>query len=80
MSETDGPKLIYLGSFPEGLPTHVILPAAAIRKVEATLDAERRLREIEVERAKLRVRQQATARARLRRAIAACFHRGRKGR
>jgi hypothetical protein len=79
----DGPKkLIYLGSFPEGLPNRVILPAPAIRKIEADLDAEHRQREALAAKAKLAVMQQARGRAKLKKALTACFgfRRGRRGR
>jgi len=73
----DEKRLIYLGSFSDGLPTHVILPAAPIRRVEAALDAERQKREREAERARLAVLQAAKSRGRLRRALRACFQRRR---
>jgi hypothetical protein len=80
MSDESPKRLIYLGSFPEGLPTRVILPAPAIRKVEAALDAERARNEALAAKAKLAIMQQARARGRLKKALKLCFGRGRRGR
>jgi hypothetical protein len=74
---SDERKLVYLGSFSEGLPSVVVLPRLAIRKVEAALDREQTRREVDVERARLRVVQQVSARSKLKRAMHAVFRRGR---
>jgi hypothetical protein len=68
---SDEPKLVYLGTVEAA--NAIIIPRRAIAKANEAFDAERARREREAERAKLRVRQQATARSRLRRALRACF-------
>jgi hypothetical protein len=70
----DERKLVYLGNFEAGLH-HLIIPAPAIRKVEAVFDAERRQREMEAERARLAIVQAAKSRSKLKRAMHAVFRR-----
>jgi hypothetical protein len=79
---SEGPKLIYLGTFPEGLPTHVILPTEPIRRIEARLAAEQARRQAEAAKAKLQVMQAARGRTKLTRALTLVFglKRGRRGR
>lgn len=76
---SDGRKQIFLGSY-EGGTTAVIIPSRALDRANEAFDAERKRHEMEASRAKLAVTQAAKARSKLRRAITACFKRGRKGR
>jgi hypothetical protein len=72
-------RLIPLGSYESG-SAHVIVPAPAIRKVEAVFDREREKREREAAKAKLQIMQQVRGRTRLKKALKLCFGRGRRGR
>jgi hypothetical protein len=76
MAEREATK-IHIGTFSEGLPNILFVPAGALRPVTDVLDRERAQREALESKKKLAVLQQAKSRGRLRRALRACFGRGR---
>jgi hypothetical protein len=78
MTET-GPRRIVIGSYESGAHL-VVIPKGALRPAEQILDREREKREKLASEAKTRALQQAKNRGRLKRALAACFHRGGRGR
>jgi hypothetical protein len=80
VSDDREPTRVLIGVFGEGMPTHLFIPRDGLKPAERILDREREKRETAAAKAKLATLQAAKAQGRLRRAIAACFHRGRKGR
>jgi dephospho-CoA kinase len=77
--EPDIRKMTYVGSFDSSIH-HLTIPNAVIKPIVARLDAEQKRREREVERARLRVMQDARARAKLSRALHAVFRSRRRSR
>jgi hypothetical protein len=72
MSDESERTRIYIGNFEPGV--HVLtIPAAAIQPAVAAFDAERRNREQETARAKLRIMQDVRGKTRLRKALMLCF-------
>jgi hypothetical protein len=71
---TDEPRRIVLGTVESGANI-IIVPRQALSRANQAFDAERKRRELEVERAKLRVVQQVSARSKLKRAMHAVFRR-----
>jgi hypothetical protein len=79
MSETE-PKRVVVGVFGEGVPNILVIPKGGLRPAEKILDAERQKRERLALEAKMLPLRQARARGKLKRALAQCFHLGRRGR
>jgi hypothetical protein len=75
----DEPRRIFLGSYEAGT-THVIIPSQAVNRANEAFDRERKRREMEAAKAKLRVLQDARSAGRLKRALASVFRRGRSSR
>jgi hypothetical protein len=74
------PKRIHIGTFSEGVPNILYVPAGALKPFTDVLDRERAQREAAAAKARLQIMQQARSRGRLKRALAACFGGRRRGR
>jgi hypothetical protein len=70
-------RLIPLGTFVDGIPTHGIIPPEAFARADAEAARERAAKALADEKAALAVLQSARANGRLRRALHAVFRRGR---
>jgi hypothetical protein len=79
MNDEPERKRIFLGVIDDTSANVIVVPAAALRPAEAVFNAEREARLAAATKARLAVTQRASARAKLKRAIAACFGRGRRG-
>jgi hypothetical protein len=75
----DEPKRIIIGTFSEGLPDVLYVPAGALKPFTDVLDRERAKREAKTSKAKLATLQAARNQGKLERAMRACFGR-RRGR
>jgi hypothetical protein len=73
MSDEREPTKIHIGTFSEGLPNILFVPAGALKPATDVLDRERRAREMEAAKAKAAVLGRARNQGRLRRAMHAVF-------
>lgn len=78
---SDEPRKIFLGTFADGMPTHLYIPKDALKPAEIAFDRERERREKEIAQVKAQSLRDARNRSKLKRALTALgFRSGRRGR